>query len=149
VRYIDTIVIHCSATPPDMDVHANDIRLWHMRGNGWKDIGYNYVIPRDGTVENGRDLDKDGDVDEEIGAHAYGFNSTSIGICLVGGLNKDRKPDANFTLEQYIACDQLVNRLTTKYSTIKTVCGHRDLKGVKKACPSFDAKEMFKRYSRI
>lgn len=144
MRYIDTIVIHCSATPPDRDIHADDIRKWHVQGNGWSDIGYNYVIPRNGEVEHGRDLDGDGNVDEEVGAHAYGFNRTSIGICLAGGINNQRKPDANFTFEQYESLRWLVKHLKLRYPTIVDVCGHRDLHGVKKACPSFDAKQLLK-----
>jgi len=86
MRIIDTVIVHCSATKPSMDIGVDVIRQWHMN-KGWSDIGYHYVIRRNGAVELGRDLDKDGDVDEEIGAHAYGHNATSIGICLIGGVD--------------------------------------------------------------
>lgn len=62
MRIIDTIIVHCSATKPSMDIGVEAIRQWHMN-KGWSDIGYHYVIRRNGVVELGRDLDKDGDVD--------------------------------------------------------------------------------------
>ena len=45
----DTIVIHCSATPKDMDIGVEKIKHWHTVDNGWDDIGYHYVIKRDGN----------------------------------------------------------------------------------------------------
>jgi N-acetylmuramoyl-L-alanine amidase len=50
------IAIHCSATRPSQDVGAADIRKWH-KAQGWADIGYHFVIRRDGKIEKGRALD--------------------------------------------------------------------------------------------
>jgi N-acetylmuramoyl-L-alanine amidase len=72
-RRIDKIIIHCSATNATQDFHADDIRKWHKR-RGWADIGYHFVIPFDGSIEDGRDPDQDGDIFEEVGAHTYGYN---------------------------------------------------------------------------
>ena len=69
------IVVHCSATKPSMDIGVKEIRDWHVNGNGWSDIGYAYVIRRNGALELGRDLDRDGNVDEETGA-----NTTSLDV---------------------------------------------------------------------
>ena len=60
MRAIEKIVIHCSATPRNKDFSAEDIRDWHVKGNGWSDIGYHYVIRLDGTIEYGRMVDKYG-----------------------------------------------------------------------------------------
>lgn len=76
-RLIDTIIIHCSATPDHMDIGVDWIRKKHMKERGWRDVGYHAVIRRDGTVEWGRDK-------ETIGAHTKGFNATSLGVCLIG-----------------------------------------------------------------
>lgn len=124
------IVIHCSATKPKMNIGAKEIDRWH-REKGFKCIGYHYVIRRDGTVEIGRPI-------REIGAHAQGYNEKSIGICLVGGVDADGKPEDNFTLDQYAALAQLLDGELREYSKVARIVGHRDLPGVSKACPSFD-----------
>jgi len=140
MRDINYIIVHCSDTYPDMDIGADEIRKWHVGQNGWDDIGYHYVIRRDGTLEDGRDLDNDGDVDEEVGAHAYGFNAHSLGICLIGGKGrKDDGPEANFTMAQYHALAQLINRLRPTYNNPE-LKGHRDVST--KACPSFNVQAL-------
>lgn len=123
------LVIHCAATPPTADVGVKEIRQWH-RQKGWVDIGYHYVIRRDGRVETGRPEDV-------IGAHVSGHNATSIGICMAGGVDKNQKPEDNFTGAQYEALAALLKTLICKYPGC-TILGHRDFPGVKKACPSFD-----------
>lgn len=138
-RKISKIIVHCSDTFADMDIGAVEIRRWHMdpppKGRGWIDIGYNYVIRRDGKLEPGRDLDGDGDVLEEVGAHAYGHNGDSIGVCLVGGKGKDGKPEFNFTRKQMDTLDMVVDFIRANMPDIKVI-GHRDV--AQKACPSFD-----------
>ena len=131
MRRINKIIIHCSATPPAMDVGVAVIREWHVLGNGWSDIGYHYVIRRDGSLETGRPL-------EQPGAHTAGHNRDSIGICLAGGVGKDKKtPENNFTQAQWKALERLVRRLAGQYPEAG-VYGPRDFAA--KACPSFDAK---------
>lgn len=129
-RPIRHIVVHCSYTPPSRDVGAVEIRRWHVDERGWQDIGYHYVIRRDGTVEPGRPV-------EQPGAHARGYNGFSIGICLAGGMAEDdRRPDCNFTRPQWAALQALVGRLAAAHPDAAVV-GHRDL-DPKKACPTFD-----------
>ena len=94
----EKIIIHCSATRPSQDIGSNDIDRWH-REKGWLKIGYHLVITRDGTLELGRDLD-------EVGAHAYGHNANSVGVCMVGGIDEDGQPDDNFTSEQWNTLDK-------------------------------------------
>ena len=107
----DYIIVHCSDTPKEMDIGADTIRRWHVEENGWSDIGYHFVIKRDGTVENGRGQD-------DTGAHARGYNDKSIGICMVGG-----KPNANFTAAQWVSLEDLVKNLWLEYPLAEVV-GH-------------------------
>lgn len=132
------IAIHCSATRPSMDIGVKEIRQWH-KNQGWEDIGYHYVIRRDGKLERGR-------AEGVMGAHVAGYNSTSLGVCLVGGVDpKDfRKPQNNFTPEQFATLKELLTRLCDKYPDAR-VLGHRDFPRVSKACPSFDARAWAKR----
>lgn len=80
----DTIIIHCSATRAGQNITAADIDCWH-RARGFWSIGYHYVIRLDGTIEPGRDVTLDG-------AHCMGWNQRFIGICYVGGLDKEGRP---------------------------------------------------------
>lgn len=134
----DLIIVHCSATPPDMDIGVEEIRGWHVTDNGWSDIGYNYVLRRNGALEMGRDLDGDGDVMEETGAHTRGFNTRSIGVCLIGGIDEDGNPEFNYTLNQLMGLSNLVHIIKREHPTIRTL-GHRDLDS-SKPCPCFDVK---------
>ncbi|MDF1769875.1 N-acetylmuramoyl-L-alanine amidase [Maricaulis sp.] len=136
MRPIKHIIVHCADTPASMDIGAKEIDAWH-RDRGWSAIGYHYVIRRSGDIEKGRDLDGDGNVDEEIGAHALGYNRYSLGICLVGGKGPDARADMNFTHNQMGTLYRLLVALTTEYPNAEVI-GHRDVSD--KACPSFDVK---------
>lgn len=126
-------VIHCSATRALMDIGAKEIRQWH-KSKGWSDIGYHYVIRRNGIIENGRQRNA-------IGAHVAGHNYNTLGICMVGGLANAApwKPENNFTKYQWIALKKLVANLLIIYPDA-TILGHRDFPRVAKACPCFEAK---------
>lgn len=126
------IVIHCSATYPGMNTTAEEIRKWHM-DKGWKDIGYNAVIERNGDIRMGRQ-------EGAIGAHAVGYNHNSIAICLVGGLGLDGLPENNFTDDQFESLELYVRGLLGWYPSAEVI-GHRDLPGVDKACPCYDVRE--------
>ena len=129
MRNINQIVVHCSATPPSMIVGAEDIRRWHLE-KGWSDIGYGYVIKRNGEIEKGRDIAR-------AGAHAKGHNRNSIGICLVGGVDENGKPDDNYRIIQYQSLKTLIHILEITFP-IESILGHRDLPNVNKECPCFD-----------
>lgn len=125
------LAVHCSATQPKSDIGAKEIRQWH-REKGWIDIGYHFVIRRDGTVETGRP-------ENTVGAHVEGYNSNSIGICMVGGIDAKGKAEDNFTSAQYAALADLLRKLKAKYTGV-TIQGHRDFPNVKKDCPCFDVR---------
>lgn len=126
----DYLVVHCSATPPNLDIGAAEIRGWH-KAKGWADIGYHYVIRRNGIVEAGRP-------ENLVGSHVQGHNSNSLGICMVGGTDARQKPENNYTPEQWASLQTLLTRLFGKYTGAK-ILGHRDFPAVAKACPCFDA----------
>lgn len=116
-----------------MAIGADEIRHWHVEQNGWDDIGYHYVIRRNGSVERGRD-------ESIVGAHEKNNNRDSIGICLVGGKRKDGKSDSNFTADQYIALRALLADLLYRYKGAE-LHGHRDFSP--KDCPCFDIRAFY------
>lgn len=173
LRRVSLLVLHCSATPsgqwigsapgtPGAVPAVKSIDNWHLargfRRTGPQTatfnpqltaIGYHYVVDLDGSVATGRHLD-------EIGAHAQGFNSASVGVCLVGGAERD----ARYTAQQWAALAQLVRRLAASLGLPLAyplqvrqgpgICGHRDLSPDTnadnrisphewlKTCPGFD-----------
>lgn len=134
-RKINAIVVHCSATIEGKNYTVDDIRKWHKQ-RGFSDIGYHYVIYRDGTIHNGRDVNL-------VGAHCENHNSHSIGVCYIGGLASDGKtPKDTRTEQQKTSLLQLLKKLKSMYPQ-SIIYGHRNFSS--KACPSFDAKEEYKK----
>ncbi len=125
------IIVHCSATPEGKDFTVEQIRQWH-KARGFEDIGYHYVVYRDGSVHAGRQEDM-------VGAHCVGQNSVSVGVCYIGGVAADVKtPKDTRTAAQKVSLRKLLTSLSRKYHLPKgSIHGHRDF--AKKACPSFDA----------
>ena len=135
MRTITEIVVHCSATPQNLDIGVKEIRKMHL-DRKFADIGYHYVIRRGGIIEHGRPED-------QVGAHVEGHNGKSLGICLVGGTDADNKTLAEFNYDrsQMTALEYLIRTLLKKYPDASDgVKGHRDYPGVKKACPCFDVR---------
>lgn len=138
MRPLKEIIVHCTATRPDwregrsMADKVAEIRRWHVKDRGWKDIGYHYLIDRDGEVAEGRPLDV-------VGAHVAGHNTGTIGISLLGGHGGNANDHIldNFTPHQEDALRTLIERLMQQYPTITKVTGHNDYAA--KACPTFKA----------
>ncbi len=131
MRNIEKIIIHCSATPEGRDYSVQDIDRWH-KARRFRCIGYHYVIYRDGSIHFGRPI-------EQAGAHCYGQNRFSIGICYIGGLAKDGKtPMDSRTPEQKLALRRLLTELHSEFPKA-SLHGHREF--AKKACPCFDVQE--------
>ena len=131
MRNIDKIIVHCSATRPNQNVTAENIRRWHIQDRGWNDIGYHYVIKRDGTLERGRDV-------AIAGAHAKGHNEHSIGVCLAGGISQEGVAEQNYTANQYYSLKKLLDVLCVTFPNADII-GHNDVS--EKSCPCFDVKE--------
>ncbi len=125
MRAINRLIIHCSDTPNGRYHTAKDIDQWH-KSRGWKGIGYHYVIRTDGHVERGRKI-------EDIGAHTKGYNSNSIGICLIG---RDK-----YSLEQWSSLFELLLDLKEQYKEA-TIHGHNEF--ANKGCPNIDIKNLKK-----
>ena len=140
---ITHIIVHCSDSAWGS---AREIRKWHQE-KGWKDIGYHFVILNgmvlpgsdfmflNGSIECGRELDGDAFIeDNEVGAHALGYNAGSIGICLV----LKRAP----TIEQLDALKKILLELCRRFKVpVKNVLGHCETESGKaegKTCPNFD-----------
>lgn len=133
-RRIDEIIIHCTATMEGLDFTVDKIRAWH-KAQGWSDIGYHYVIYRDGNVHLGRSVDIEG-------AHCQAHNLHSIGIVYVGGLDRDGKtPKDTRTPQQKASLLDLLHSLRELYPDAK-IHGHRDF--ANKACPCFDATKEYR-----
>lgn len=134
MRKINLVVIHCSATPPSMNIGKSVIDKWH-RAKGFFGCGYHYVIKRNGKVEIGRP-------EETIGAHTQGYNERSIGICIVGGISEEKgNPECNYTDEQWETLKTLATDLQKRYPGIKFI-GHNQV--ANKACPCFNVPKWVK-----
>lgn len=111
----DTIVLHHRAGDGDVEgvdrIHKN---------NDWTCIGYHFYVRKDGSIYRGRQEDT-------VGAHAYGYNNTSIGICAEGNFENDIMSEA-----QKQALKELVAYIKEKYGISKVV-KHNDLGNT--ACP--------------
>ena len=132
VRKINKIIIHCTATPEGRDIDAETIDKWHIN-RGWSGIGYHYVVKLDGTIEEGRNVNK-------TGAHTRGYNKGSIGLTYVGGCDENMKEKDTRTEEQSIALVNLLNALMDMYPNA-TLHGHNEF--ASKACPSFDVQKEY------
>jgi len=132
MREITEIIVHCSDTPAGRHTTVEEIRQWHL-DRGWSDIGYHYVIYLDGTVHEGRPV-------ERIGSHCKGHNKNSIGICYIGG----GKGIDTRTEEQKEAMVDMLEYLKTTYPKAR-IYGHRDFST--KSCPSFDATKEYENIS--
>lgn len=131
----DYLVVHCADTPATMDIGAEKIREWHVNERGWLDIGYHYVIRRDGTIENGRPP-------WAVGAGVAGYNGNSLHVCLVGGdAGPGRRDEHNFSAEQMAALALLLGMLKKYVAPSAKILGHRDFPNVAKSCPSFDVRK--------
>ena len=134
-RRINRIVVHCTATEEGKDYTVDWIRRVHKK-KGWSDIGYHYVIYRDGSLHEGRDINL-------VGTHARGYNTGSIGVVYVGGCPKGdtHKNKDTRTPEQKATLLRLLKDLRKMYPHAEIV-GHKDLNAT--GCPSFDAKNEYK-----
>lgn len=134
-------IIHCSDSRFG---NALLIDQWH-RAKGWKCIGYNLVILNgnvtkdisnklfNGLMETGRGFDEDAVISgDEIGAHALGYNSESLGICLIGN-------SGTFTAMQYSTLKNIMIALRNDYPNIEFI-GHSDVDDKKPNCPGFNVK---------
>jgi hypothetical protein len=117
------------------------IEVYHVEGNGWNDIGYNFLVDRFGNVYEGRG----GGIDKNvIGAHSEGFNTGTIGVALIGNYAHATPPKAQQAALVNLLAWRLdvahVDPLSTvvytsggnlkfkrgKNVTLRAISGHRD-----------------------
>ncbi len=130
---------------------VRSLMAYHIEGNGWNDLGYNFVVDKCGTIFEGRS----GGIDLPVyGAHTYGFNQYSTGIAVLGSfhlanghpsarINQAVGRVAAWKLGQYGGDPE--GQVTLQASadtgvwnkgdmaTLNTISGHRD--GYNTACP--------------
>lgn len=147
MREITDIVVHCSFTKPRVGqnprIGVAEIRKWHTDpkpdGRGWRDVGYHYIIKRDGTLQLGRPI-------EQVGAHVRGVNLHSIGICLIGGMEKRTGKAVNdYTPNQWQTLRMVVGGLAIQFPD-SVISGHNNFTK-SKTCPNFDVREWWDKIS--
>lgn len=138
MRQINEIIVHCAATRPDwmagrpLSDKISEIRRWHTRDRGWRDIGYHWVIDRDGTYSTGRG-------EGQVGAHVAGRNAGTIGVCLLGGFGSRERDlfEKHFTPAQDHALRVLLSEIQGRHR-ITRISGHNEYSA--KACPGFQVR---------
>ena len=120
---IQYLVVHCSASPQGRGDTASTIHRWHLE-RGFDGIGYHRVVLEDGTVEFGRP-------DYWTGAHVKGYNTGSLGVCLIG-------EGGDATEAQIKALSEVLTVWKIAHPQA-VIVGHNDLDSGKN-CPCFDVK---------
>lgn len=134
MRTIKYISLHCTATPQTTTIES--IKNYWKNNLGWKNPGYHIIVKPDGSAVELLPIDK-------VSNGVAGFNSVSINISYIGGVDAKNKPLDNRTDAQKVTLLTLVRRYKEIFPDA-IVQGHRDFPNVKKDCPSFDAKNEYK-----
>lgn len=144
MREIKYIAVHCTAS--SQHVTIKELQQ-EFRRKGWKNPGYHYVVAADGAITQLLD-------EEKVSNGVKGFNSVSINVAYIGGIDTTGKPIDNRTDEQKASLRSLLKLLHKKYPTA-VIQGHRDFSPdlnhdgritsneYIKACPCFDAKKEY------
>lgn len=144
MRTIKYIAVHCTASHQSMTIEG---LKQEFKRKGWVNPGYHYVISPDGKITQLLD-------ENEVSNGVKGFNSVSINVAYIGGIDRTGKPIDNRTDAQKASLRSLLKLLHKKYPTAM-IQGHRDFspdlnKDGKitpnewmKACPCFNAREEY------
>lgn len=124
-RHVKKVYIHCSASDAEAHDNIETIRKWHVEEKGWSDVGYHYFLTKNGTIQEGRPLEK-------VPSAQKGHNTGSIAICL-SGLE-------SFTLDQFDTLREFCNEINKAYNREITFHGHCEVSD--KTCPVFDYKKV-------
>ena len=134
MREIKFLAVHCTATPQTATVSS--IQNYWKNVLKWKMPGYHFIIKPNGEVVQLLEIEK-------VSNGVKGFNSVSINISYIGGVDSKNKPIDNRTEAQKKALIDLLKKLKKQFPKA-IIQGHRDFPEVKKACPSFNAKIEYK-----
>ena len=158
---VTRIVLHCSDTWPSANFTIEKLAASHRKAGYGPYPGYHFFVTRDGWLYYCRPLNV-------RGCHAKGYNTGSIGVCYEGGRKEECKRwhqnecehcgkrgckcpkglhtmspwEDNRTAEQMVTLHVLLSTLHELWPEA-VILGHRDLPGVKKACPCLDAKREY------
>lgn len=132
---VTKVTIHITASSDNATVEQ--IRAQHM-DQGWSDIGYHWIVDRQGIVHAGRPESK-------TGAHVGGYNTGNIGISYIA---RGKDTDSNAPYGKYMTPAQkhgleakTADVLYRHNLTVKDIYGHNDFPGVAKACPCFKVRK--------
>jgi N-acetyl-anhydromuramyl-L-alanine amidase AmpD len=110
---LNLVIIHHSALP--LSDGPREIQKLHMEEKGFADVGYHFLIDQMGELFEGRALNV-------RGAHTFGSNYASVGICLIGNFEEITPPE-----DQLGTLQALLTQLTGQFPKITSLAGHRDL----------------------
>lgn len=133
MRIIKYLAVHCTATSQQTSISA--IQSYWKNNRGWKVSGYHFIILPNGEIVELLPID-------QVSNGVAGFNSKTINIAYLGGVDEKLNPKDNRTDAQKVSLLQLLKKLKKQFPTAK-IQGHRDFPKVAKACPSFDAKKEY------
>lgn len=136
MRTIKYLVLHCTATPQSTTVIS--IKRYWQNFLRWKSPGYHFIIKPNGEIVELLPI-------EHIANGVRGYNSESIHISYIGGVDKYQRPLDNRTSYQIGSTKFLLNRLKKQFPKAE-ILGHRDFPNVNKACPCFDARQWWQSY---
>jgi N-acetylmuramoyl-L-alanine amidase len=156
---VQKLIVHHTGTQngdPDPAATVRSIYYYHSVTQGWGDVGYNFLIDESGRIYEGRHTfdyppgssptEEDAAGNGVTAAHAYGFNSGTVGIALLGTLtNQDATPAARDALERLLAWEAdhhsldpqgsslYTNPVNGSQATFANIAGHRDVAATE--CP--------------
>lgn len=140
MRTIERIFVHCTAGSQKQTIE--DLKA-EFKAKGWKHSGYHYAVMPSGRIEQMLP-------EEEVSNGVQGYNSTSINVAYIGGIDRNGKAVDNRTSEQKKSLVDLLKQLRQRYPKAR-IMGHRDISPDKngngiidpweriKECPCFDA----------
>ncbi|MFK7004597.1 N-acetylmuramoyl-L-alanine amidase [Flavobacterium covae] len=134
MRTIKYIAVHCTATAQTATI--DKIQTYWREHLGWQSPGYHFIVKPNGEAVNLLSVDK-------VSNGVKGFNHETINISYIGGVDAKGNPFDNRTKEQKTTLLKLLKDLKKQFPNA-IIQGHRDFPNVKKACPSFNAKNEYK-----
>lgn len=143
MRKINRIFVHCTAGSQRTTLKQLENEF---KAKGWKSPGYHYVVFPDGKIEQMLDESK-------VSNGVRGYNSTSINVAYVGGVDSKLKPIDNRTDAQKASLVTLLTELKSRYPDAH-IMGHRDVWGKdpkkwQKWCPCFDAETEYAEIGKV
>ena len=146
---VKRIVVHCTGEPSNAKRNREYYRHFFFEVRRWRHFGYHAVVYQNGTWEKLQPLPEvtaDGGriTDATTANGAQGYNSDSLHIAYVGGLTPGSLKAADTRTEAQKQTLWAVIAMWKKDYHVSEVVGHSQLPGVRKACPCFDAKTVYR-----